>query len=680
MGGYDGVGFVFHQADPYCGVDLDHCMDPKTGEVQPWALEAVQALNSYTERSPSGEGLHVFIRAKHPGGGKKRIIDHVIRAAIEVYDSGRYFTVTAQHLPGTPITVEDRQAELAALHAQFFTKPEKHREQPAASPSPDDAALLEKARRAKKGAEFDALFRGQWEGRYGSHSEADLALCAFLAFWTDVNPGRIDRLFRQSGLYRQKWDKVHRSDGRTYGQATIDKALGAERDFYDGNRGATKPQGARTDRTPIALSSREGEDEGPAITPWPVLPEAALHGILGDIVQLATARSEADPAAVLMTALTWAAATIGTGPHFFVGDDRHYARLFAVLVGASSRARKGTSTASVRRLFELAQAQLMQSAPPYPGRLALAVSPGPLSSGEGLVYAVRDASDVLNKDGEPVDAGVSDKRLLVIESELAAPLKAAQREGNTLSAILRTAWDHGNIAPLTETNRTRATGAHINFVGHITQDELRVLLQTADIWNGFANRILWAAVRRTKCVPFAQPMPEEAAAELAARLADALRHAFTRGVASFHPGAAKEWIGIYPTLTDDRSGVLGAVTSRAEAQVIRLALLYSLMDPQAQLIEVDHLRAALAVWQFCDESARYIFGEADADPAVNRLMAALESGPKTRTELNALFSGHLSSDRITDILSRQQALGRITMHRERSTGGGRLFEHWKLMR
>jgi hypothetical protein len=111
-------------------------------------------------------------------------------------------------------------------------------------------------------------------------------------------------------------------------------------------------------------------------------------------------------------------------------------------------------------------------------QLIALVAQGPLSSGEGLVYAVRDPVEVEGKDGniEVVDPGVEDKRLLVIEGEFSAVLRACQREGNTLSAILRTAFDHGNIEPLTKHNRIKATGAHINFVGHITEHELRCLL------------------------------------------------------------------------------------------------------------------------------------------------------------------------------------------------------------
>jgi hypothetical protein len=226
---------------------------------------------------------------------------------------------------------------------------------------------------------------------------------------------------------------------------------------------ADDPECRGQDRNSGTRRGEKGEagDRGqsePEVTPWPKLHESALEGIVGEIVRAATQNSEADPAAVLMTALVEAGATIGTGPHILISETVHHARLFSVLVGASSRARKGTSVAPVQRIFETASQHIRRNSTlPFPGGLPLRISYGPLSSGEGLVYAVRDPVEVKGEDGEikVVDEGVEDKRLLVIEGEFSAVLRACQREGNTLSAILRTAFDHGNIEPLTKHNRIK---------------------------------------------------------------------------------------------------------------------------------------------------------------------------------------------------------------------------------
>ncbi len=403
----------------------------------------------------------------------------------------------------------------------------------------------------------------------------------------------------------------------------------------------------------------------PGAARWPTLNDAALVGIVGDIVRAATECNEAEPAAVLLTTLARAAATIGTTPHLLVGDTRHYARLYAVVVGASSRARKGTSTSPVRRIFDDAHRAMAKVG--FPGGLPLSVTPGPLSSGEGLVYAVRDPSDETDDDGNPRDPGVEDKRLLVVDGEFGSVLRVAKREGNTLSSILRTAWDDGNIAPLTKYNRIRATDAHINFIAHITQEELRFLLASTEIWNGFANRILWGCVRRTKRIPISEPMADTIVAELARRLASILRAAWGRERVDFSPEARDKWCGIYDTLTEDRPGAYGVVTARAEAQTVRLALLYSLLDPKATEITPDHLRAALAVWDYCDQSARYIFDEISINLVERRIAEALRKQDLSQTEISNLLNRNVPQAQIASALGRLETKGQV--HR-RTEGGG----------
>jgi putative DNA primase/helicase len=233
---FDGVGFVVTDLDPYVGVDLDHCVSDE-GRIAPWAAAIVAALNSYTEITPSGHGLRTFVRGKLPAGGRKR-------GHLEIYDSGRYFTITARRLPGTPDTIEDRQAELDALLAEHFVE-----RPPAAPPTNghhapvdlDDAALLDHARRAKHGDRFRALYdAGDWKCMgYTSRSEADLALSHDLIFWTDGDVGRADRLFRGSALMRAKWDERH---GRaTYGALTLETAAAGRTEGYSGAIRAHRP-------------------------------------------------------------------------------------------------------------------------------------------------------------------------------------------------------------------------------------------------------------------------------------------------------------------------------------------------------------------------------------------------------------------------------------------------------
>ena len=200
----NGIGFVFTGA-AYTGVDLDNCRDPETGAIQGWATDIIKQLDSYTEASPSGHGVHILVRAKLPEGRRRK-------GQVEMYDTGRYFTVTGNHTPGTPTSIEDRQAQLEILHETVFRVAEQNRDSNHHIPNAhtvlvDDTELIDRASRASNGDKFRRLWSGEWQGEYPSQSEADQALCTHLAFWTGKDPDRIDRLFRQSGLMRNKWDR-----------------------------------------------------------------------------------------------------------------------------------------------------------------------------------------------------------------------------------------------------------------------------------------------------------------------------------------------------------------------------------------------------------------------------------------------------------------------------------------
>jgi len=220
----DGVGVVL--GDGLAGVDLDDCRDPQTGAITGGAQGVIQALNSYTEASPSGKGIHILVKGTLPPGRRRK-------GKIEMYCEGRYFTVTGQHLDGTPPTIEERTAQLAALHAKLFGSNSRgQRKSPPAPAIPDDdATLLERARQARNGEAFARLWAGDISG-YPSHSEADLAVCNCLAFWTGKNAARMDALFRQSNLMREKWDERH--GAQTYGEMTIARAIASCEETYTG--------------------------------------------------------------------------------------------------------------------------------------------------------------------------------------------------------------------------------------------------------------------------------------------------------------------------------------------------------------------------------------------------------------------------------------------------------------
>lgn len=241
-GNATGVGFVFTDDDPIVGVDLDNCRDPETEAIDDAALDIIERLDSYTEISPSGTGYHVLISGELPEGRNRR-------GSIELYDTARFFTVTGDHVEETPARVERRQDALVAIHREYVQDTDRDvksqsgqqgtaDEQPATNGTVDvdvdleDKELLEKARNASNGSKFERLWNGN-TGGYESQSEADMALCCLLAFWTGGDHTRVDNLFRQSGLLREKWDEVHYADGSTYGEKTIERAIANISEFYD---------------------------------------------------------------------------------------------------------------------------------------------------------------------------------------------------------------------------------------------------------------------------------------------------------------------------------------------------------------------------------------------------------------------------------------------------------------
>jgi hypothetical protein len=399
---------------------------------------------------------------------------------------------------------------------------------------------------------------------------------------------------------------------------------------------------------------------------WPTLAEEACNGLAGEILEVIEPNTEADPVAVLINILVAFGNAAGRSPHVTVGADRHGLNLNAVLVGRSSKARKGMSWNPIRDLMHAVD----------PGWVDDQVMGG-LSSGEGLIYAVRDRVVGKDKNGEPIviDEGAPDKRVLALESEFAGPLKLMTREGNILSVTIRQAWDGGKLQILTRNSPLKASDPHISIIGHGTEHDVIRYLSETDASNGFANRFLWLLVRRSQPLAFGGKWSEVDTAPLVKRLSEALGFAKGAGELTWGESAREIWEAAYEELSEGEMGLFGAVTSRAEAQVLRLSAIYAAMD-RSRLIEADHLLAALAVWEYAEESARRIFGDASGDPVADKIMEALKNKPEglARNEIRDLFSRHRSSTRIDHSLNHLQKLGRVRS--ESQATGGRPVERW----
>lgn len=428
---------------------------------------------------------------------------------------------------------------------------------------------------------------------------------------------------------------------------------------------------ARAERARAGITASDPSRSSQRVTapPWPSLAEEALHGLAGDIVRTIDPFTEADPVATLLNTLVAFGNCINSAPHARVQHDTHPARLFAVLVGETSKGRKGTGWSTPRYLFALCD----------PDWVKTRVKSG-LSSGEGLIYNVRDAvykqepvkekSRVVDYQTVCTDPGEDDKRLLIIEPEFASTLTVMNREGNILSAVIRQAWDTGNLSPLTRNNPIAATNAHVSIVGHITKDELLARLDDTSKANGFANRFLWALVKRSKELPDGEAVPGELLLPLAERLQHAIAFARTISELKRDEEARGLWHAVYHDLSEGKPGLLGAVLSRAEAQVLRLSIVYALLDMSA-VVRVEHLQAALAVWEYCERSAVLIFGKRLGDPTADRILEALRNaGPAgmTDNDIYEFFARNKSTGERARALNLLAQLG-LAMSTQEETGG-----------
>jgi hypothetical protein len=331
----------------------------------------------------------------------------------------------------------------------------------------------------------------------------------------------------------------------------------------------------KADAKIISLPPPEGAQDshfaGPA---WPVLHDGAYYGLAGDIVRSIEPHSEADPVAILLQFLAAFGNAVGLSPYYQVEGDKHRAKLFVVTSGATSKGRKGTALGRIRQLMAIADPDWERDN----------IQTG-LSSGEGVIFHVRDPISTLGKDGttEQVDAGVTDKRLMLLAEEFAGTLRVMERAGNTLSPVLRDAWGTSKLQTLTKNSPLKATDSHISIIGHVTDDELRAVLTRIEMANGFANRFLFARVRRSKLLPHGGNLDFATLQELGERVAERLTQARTLGRITMTDAAAEAWEKNYEALSCDRPGLLGAVLGRAEAQVIRISLIYALLDNAEQI-------------------------------------------------------------------------------------------------
>jgi len=403
---------------------------------------------------------------------------------------------------------------------------------------------------------------------------------------------------------------------------------------------------------------------------FPAHDDLILYGLGGDIVRAVEPITEAHPIAVLAQLFAAFGTMIDQKAWFRVGEQVHHLKFWPILVGITSRGRKGVSWSIVERIMREIDLCFVDER----------MKSG-LSTGEGLIWSVRDPiiEEPKTEDGEPIvkDKGVEDKRFLVIEEEFASILKLAKRDGAILSPTLRQAWDTGNLQIINKNSPCSATGAHIGIIGHITKPELLRNLDDTEAANGFANRFCWLSIRRTKLLPSPPPLPDDLIQPLIDRFREVAKFARTAGELVRSPRADRIWAGLYRRLATTRDAFLvDAILSRGEAQVTRLACLYALLD-KSRVIEPEHLIAAWYFWEYSQNSARYIFGDRLGDPVADRILEALSSkGSLTRTGIQEALGRNVNHNRIETALEVLKRSGLATMVKGRAVPGKRAPETW----
>lgn len=453
-------------------------------------------------------------------------------------------------------------------------------------------------------------------------------------FSSNASPFEADRAYTPFAAYTFL---EHNGDFREAAKELAKQGYGDKLDSYMFEGGKIKKI-----REQLNSSKSSKSQDSSDIAAFPKLDrQKALYGLAGDVVRAIEPHSESDPVALLVQMLVGFGNLIGRSAHFVAEADYHYTNLFTVIVGDSSRGRKGSSLGHILRLLEAVDDK-------WTGCIA-----GGLSSGEGLIHHVRDEDDDFMSGA--VRQG---KRALVKESEFASVLRVQGRDGNILSTIIRQSWDNGNLSVMRRDRPDRATNAHISIIGHITSDELKRCLKDTDAVNGFANRFLWVSSRRSKKLPEGGDFHKADVAPLVRRLKESAEFARRVGVMSRDEEARELWREIYDKLDDEiPSGRLGATLNRAEAQIGRLSCLYALLD-NSHIVKRIHLEAAKAVWDYCVASTRYIFSENVLSKKAQKFLDALnKAGDKglNKTQLYSKNGGR--PDGVNDALAELKSAG-----------------------
>jgi hypothetical protein len=397
------------------------------------------------------------------------------------------------------------------------------------------------------------------------------------------------------------------------------------------------------DRASGPIATKKEERRKPAGPGMPSADPAMFAGVLGDITAAAAPTTEADPVGIYASLLAGVGVIINQGPYVRVGNTRHPLLIWPLLLGRTGSGRKGEAT-STSEIF------LRRASPS-----SVAFTVGGLSSGEGLIERIRDQETASGEVSDDAFSGPSDKRLLVVEPEFTSVMARSRREGSTLAAVQRQAWD-GRALMVLNRKALRASGSHVAIIGHITPQEFRLRLAEADMTGGTYNRYLPLFVERSRRIPIPEGVSEELEARLSAQLADGIDKARTVQQIQLDWQATQLWTDeLYDELTagDDEDRAEAEFTRRAAPYCLRVAGLLAVLDGRALIARAD-LAAAAALIRYSIASARYVLDRQARDPRLDRIRRAVDEAGQaglSRSAISALFSRNLSKAVLEELLA-----------------------------
>ncbi|MBI5603124.1 MAG: hypothetical protein HY879_07195 [Deltaproteobacteria bacterium] len=591
--GIQGIGFVVSEADPFVGIDLDHCINPETKEINSWGQDIINRLNSYSEISPSGTGVRIFVKGKIPGPGNKK-------NGFEIYEKGRFLTCTGHHIDGTPLTIEHRQVEIDEIHREIFGQKEKLEPTPVLirlSLSLSDEEILSKGRQARNGSKFKELYAGNISG-YPSQSEADLAFVNLVAFYSQDH-NTLDRLFRSSGLMRDKWDRSA-GQGKTYGQVTVEKALSGVRETYQGPEIKVEyDEPPKPEPEPLPTPSRGLE-----------FPSEIMGGVAGSFARIYSSFLEVPEHFFFMSFLTCLGTILSERIRLNTELDTQ-PRFYTLLLGESADDRKSTAITKAVSFFK-------DVLPDFP-----------------VCFGVGSAEGLQKRMGEG-DNPSGAKKLLLCFDEFKSFVSKCKIESSVLLPCINTLFESNRYESQTKKTDIRLENAHLSILAASTIQTYEQTWDSSFTDIGFNNRLFLVPGSGQKKFSIPERIPEGEKSRMKNGLNDVLRQVEDGPELCLTQEAKALYHTWYMDL--DRS----IHSKRLDTYAVRFMSIFAVNEGKKAIDEgVIQNVIALMDWQL---KVRRLYDPIDADNVMAKLeekiRRTLSTGPRNDRKLKQAVHAH----------------------------------------